>query len=438
MRDSNAPNIRFFHPGVQQKILLLQKIYGIIDILFRPSCPGTLLYLKVKGVVDYLRMDTMDMDENKRNMAPGILKYSLAHGDEVKPGTDCQGIWVSGPVTLENSVLGKWIASLDGGLVFSLEFDPEYFDPGMGVSLLEKWRNQGLKLVRWNCQTSPGPGFKDLLWKVAKLGLWNHVLGPGITDPAWAPTLLENPFMVHSHENGLGRSRYGELAPIPGIPLWRHFEDLGFILAQLVDYSPKQLAAMRWDPMGKSIFNLGERIEFFCCPPGNLPPGYLDGICQMVKAGGSVPLGHVRSNLQRAHRVAYALENGVIVGNSSLKHPRRAFIQYLLEITGLDFTGFVERGYTSVRPEYRALGVGKRLLADLTKDAQGYKVFSIIDEANVATQKIALRNNTLKILSYRSEKSGKQMGLWMPRSMVDQMDGTWHETLAEFNGGQRP
>ncbi|MCG8531708.1 MAG: hypothetical protein MI749_13735, partial [Desulfovibrionales bacterium] len=141
---------------------------------------------------------------------------------------------------------------------------------------------------------------------------------------------------------------------------------------------------------------------------------------------------------QRAHRVAYALENGVIVGNSSLKHPRRAFIQYLLEITGLDFTGFVERGYTSVRPEYRALGVGKRLLADLTKDAQGYKVFSIIDEANVATQKIALRNNTLKILSYRSEKSGKQMGLWMPRSMVDQMDGTWHETLAEFNGGQRP
>ena len=83
------------------------------------------------------------------------------------------------------------------------------------------------------------------------------------------------------------------------------------------------------------------------------------------------------------------------------------------------FTHFVERGYTSVRPEYRALGVGAKLLEGLTKRAGDKKVFSIITEDNIATQKIALKNKTRKIVTYYSEKIGKQAGIWMPEHMIE-------------------
>ena len=145
----------------------------------------------------------------------------------------------------------------------------------------------------------------------------------------------------------------------------------------------------------------------------------INEICKMVEAGGSVDTKFVRSNLEKAYLIAYAMENGVIVGNSSLKHPRDEFIKRINSITGLDFNNFVERGYTSVRPEYRALGVGARLLEGLTQRVENYKIFSIIGEDNKATQKIALRNKTRKIVTYFSEKVGKEMGLWMPEHMID-------------------
>ena len=61
--------------------------------------------------------------------------------------------------------------------------------------------------------------------------------------------------------------------------------------------------------------------------------------------------------------------------------------------------------------------MGRRLLEGLTKRAGKYQVFAIIDEANLATQKIARWNNTRKITTYFSEKTNKQMGIWMPVNM---------------------
>ena len=153
--------------------------------------------------------------------------------------------------------------------------------------------------------------------------------------------------------------------------------------------------------------------------PRELSRETMDEIVAMVDAGGSVDITHVRANLEHAYLIGYAVENGVIVGNSSLKHPRPVFIERLRGITGLDFTDFVERGYTSVRPEYRALGIGTRLLEGLTARAGDKKVFSIIGEDNLATQKIAIRNKTRKIAVYFSDKTGKDMGVWMPAHMID-------------------
>lgn len=80
----------------------------------------------------------------------------------------------------------------------------------------------------------------------------------------------------------------------------------------------------------------------------------------------------------------------------------------------MDLSGYLERGYTSVRPDYRGMGIGTRLLEGLTKRIGDKKLFSIISEDNVATQKIAIRNRTQKVASFYSSRMEKQVGLWVP------------------------
>ena len=139
----------------------------------------------------------------------------------------------------------------------------------------------------------------------------------------------------------------------------------------------------------------------------------MDESCRMVEAGGSVSMHQVRGNLERAFLIGYAMEFDRIVGNSSLKHPRPEYVEKLKRKSGYDFTGYLERGYTSVRPEYRGSGIGTRLLAGLTKRTEGKKLYSIITEDNLATQKIAARNRTRKLTTFFSDTIGKEVGVWV-------------------------
>jgi len=127
----------------------------------------------------------------------------------------------------------------------------------------------------------------------------------------------------------------------------------------------------------------------------------------------------VRHNLERAFLIGYVIEDGGIAGNSSLKRPRPEYIQKVKDQYGLDLSNHLERGYTSVRPEYRGLGIGTRLLKGLTDRAGKRNIFSIISEDNVATQKIAVHNRTRQPASFYSESMGKQIGIWMPEEMID-------------------
>jgi len=72
--------------------------------------------------------------------------------------------------------------------------------------------------------------------------------------------------------------------------------------------------AMAWMPVKKetivhddgcSIYKKGQNIEFHFVKPDELPAGYLDEICLMVEAGGSVATKWVRYNLERAFLIGY-------------------------------------------------------------------------------------------------------------------------------------
>ncbi len=346
-------------------------------------------------------------------------------------------------VTLEKmtAVLGPWLEEKSSDTPFGIQIPIcKGFDAERAESLIAHLKPHGLKLILW----TPAPEAPDLpralLWQVSGWGIWNHVSGPALfknTDPkgmgAW---IANNPNIVHSFnslefspeqppvsKNQLTAPKeiqsYGSLRPPEGIPFWRLLGNAGNILAALCRMELKPLLRLWATLDGQTAFTLGQALEFHYKKPSDIDRKTMDEIVAMVDAGGSVDITHVRANLEKAYLIAYATENGVIAGNSSLKHPRQVFIDRLHQSTGLDFTHFVERGYTSVRPEYRAMGIGARLLEGLTLRATDVKVFSLISEDNLATQKIAIRNKTRKIAVYFSDKVGKKMGVWMPEHMIE-------------------
>jgi len=291
---------------------------------------------------------------------------------------------------------------------------------------------KGVRLILWRPLRDRPKETGKTLFHASAAGIWNHLKIP---DPKDASDPLvhfaaANPNLVHSWSPGSPENiffsapfaalpdPYEAIAPMHGTPFWRYLSDPVFLLLYLIRYGKKTIERWRVRADG-SVYTIGEGIAYHFVPPDALPPGYLDIICKMVEAGGSVDTRWVRYNLERAFLIGYAEEEGVIAGNSSLKHPRQEYIKRLSEATGFDLSGYLERGYTSVRPEYRGLGIGTRLLEGLTARVGEKKLFAIIGEDNIATQKMAIRNRTRKVGTFFSEKAKKTVGIWVPEWMLD-------------------
>ena len=289
----------------------------------------------------------------------------------------------------------------------------------------------GVKMIAWQPAVGQIESLKTSLWNSNRAGMWNHLIFPikrKEFDAALLEFALNNPNIVNSYsfdrksiapppatiehliESFAG---YLKVESLPGIPIWKFMDTPGQLLCFLHKFDIQQV--QKWLVMDSTskVHQLGSSIRYFYVKPHDLPDNYFEDICRMVEAGGSVDMNKVRYNLKRAFLIGYAMEFGLIVGNSSLKQPRSEYIQSLNQNTGLDFSGFLERGYTSVRPEYRGIGMGTRLLEGLTKRAEGKKLYSIITEDNLATQKIAIRNRTRKLTTFFSQKTGKKVGVWV-------------------------
>lgn len=159
-------------------------------------------------------------------------------------------------------------------------------------------------------------------------------------------------------------------------------------------------------------------LQYFFSPPGDLGPGVLDIICDLVAAGGSVSMTFVRHNLETAFLIGFVKDGDEIIACSSLKHPRPEFIAAVREQTGIDLENYLERGYVSVKPAYRKMGIGSSLLAGLTARVGDRKLFSVIGEENVGGQKISLNNRSKRVAVYQSQKTGKSLGIWIPEWML--------------------
>jgi GNAT superfamily N-acetyltransferase len=289
------------------------------------------------------------------------------------------------------------------------------------------------RLITWEASGGPVEDVTRQLYAVSRHGIWNHVIFTRDTSSALKKFAAANANIVHSYCHRQDKPSvfsdpvfkypdrsavYGHTRVLPGRPLWMALKDGLLIRAMLDRYGMGSLMRLRVRQGGRGLFEAGQNLSYHYQRPDELPDGHLDEIVRMVEAGGSINTQFVRHNLERAYLVAYVEEEGVIVGNSSLKHPRKEYIDAVSRQSGIDLHHFLERGYTSVRPEYRGLGVGAKLLEGLTQRAGAYKIFSVIAEGNIATQKMAIRNRTRRVATFFSRKVEHQVGVWIPEWML--------------------
>jgi len=294
----------------------------------------------------------------------------------------------------------------------------------------------GVRLIIWQAPQGSAEVLKTILWQYSRAEIWNHLVLPAQEKNHLTRALglfaAANPNIVHSWDVARSpdtaagrppawsaRTVYSRVQKLPGRPLWQCVSDPGHLLLYLQKHGLQRVMRWRMPDGPGDVYALGSRLTYHYQNPAHLPAGYLDEICLMVADGGSVDMERVRYNLERAFLVAYAVEKDVIVGNSSLKHPRPEYIETVNRQSGLDLTHYVERGYTSVRPEYRGMGIGARLLGGLTKRVGDRKVFSVISEDNEAARKMAIRNQTRQVADYFSPRLGKRVGIWIPERMLE-------------------
>ena len=310
-------------------------------------------------------------------------------------------------------------------------------DDTAGIENMATARQAGLTLIQWHDPAGRLDHLTQTLWDVSRANVWNHLRISEGSDSTLVGGLIRfvgsNPNIAHSwvrpkhpespFENVLDQPQetpavYTQVTRLPGRPLWNGLNDPVYLLLYVNRHGVKKVTRWRLQDDGISVHGLGENMVYHFVKPRDLPPGYLGEICRMIESGGSVGTKWVRYNLERAFLIGYVLERDIIVGNSSLKHPRTEYVEAVNRQSGLDLSQYLERGYTSVRPEYRGMGIGTKLLEGLTERIGNRKLFSIIGADNVATQKIALRNKTRRVASFFSKRLNKEVGVWIPEKMI--------------------
>lgn len=299
---------------------------------------------------------------------------------------------------------------------------------------IEDARQAGHSLIVWHGRLEDNiEALTRSFYAASRKGIWNHVILTPQTGDALIRFAKTNPNIIHSwcrreppqshFSDSFDRlpemaSAYGDTQALPGQPAWKFLQDPIYMEAYVRHFGVKPVTRMRLIDGFDGHYQVGSGLTYRFSAPSDLPEGYLDQIVAMVAAGGSVDLNFVRYHLERAHLIACAEDLGLLVGNSCLKHPRREYTDAVSKQIGLDLSGYLERGYTSVRPEYRGLGVGAKLLEGLTRRVPGYKIFSVIAEGNTATQKMAIRNRTRRVASFFSQRTQKEIGIWIPEWMI--------------------
>jgi hypothetical protein len=159
--------------------------------------------------------------------------------------------------------------------------------------------------------------------------------------------------------------------------------------------------------------SLQKTLAYYFKKPDEISSEVLDQIQRLIKKGGEVGSAFIEENLEKAFLISYALDQeGLVVGTVTLKHPKEAYRRKIEAITGLDLSGYLERGYTSVEKGFRNSDVADRLIKGLIDRSRGQKIYVTIRMDNTFALELTYKNNMVLAAQFINERTGHKIGVF--------------------------
>jgi GNAT superfamily N-acetyltransferase len=197
-----------------------------------------------------------------------------------------------------------------------------------------------------------------------------------------------------------------------GHPFWFHLRIREYLLLYSSRYGLDKVRRWKVKPADKSVYPSGNEIKYYFKKPDEISAETYEKIYSLIKAGGEVGFSWIKDNLKKAFLIGYAIEQGRIVGTMTHKTPSKKYVTDIERKTRLNLRGYLERGYTAVRPEYRGFRVGARLLKGLVERSPGEKIYVTIRLDNVPAVSLTRKNNMTLAATYYNERTGHEIGVF--------------------------
>jgi GNAT superfamily N-acetyltransferase len=142
--------------------------------------------------------------------------------------------------------------------------------------------------------------------------------------------------------------------------------------------------------------------------PDRIEPGILEQVRLLIQEGGGVGVSYLRDNLRNAFLIGYALDGHYrVVGTVTHKRPKEEYRRKLESYTGLDLSGFLERGYTAVAAEYRYHRIADRLIKGLIDRSKDLSIYVTIRMDNIPALKLTFKNGMTLAATFVNSRGDK-------------------------------
>jgi len=128
-------------------------------------------------------------------------------------------------------------------------------------------------------------------------------------------------------------------------------------------------------------------VRYCFAPPDKTPEAVLDQISDLVASGGGV-------------------------GTSTHKYPKERYLKKIEVETGLDLSGYLERGYTAVDPEFRNQGIGLKVIQGLIEKSGAQKIYVTIDMNNPWPLRMTHRVGMVLAARFINDRTGHELGVF--------------------------
>lgn len=159
-------------------------------------------------------------------------------------------------------------------------------------------------------------------------------------------------------------------------------------------------------------------FKYFFRKPDQISSAILDQIYHLIKGGGGVGTAYIKENLNNAFLIAYAMDQDRVIGTVVLKHPKEEYRMKIEAETGLNLCGYLERGYTSVDPEYRNQAIADRLIKGLIERPKGQKIYVTINMENIPPLRLTYKNQMVLAGTFINRTSGHTVGVFINQEVI--------------------